>query len=348
MTPKTDYFRTFCNVSHAFGSSLKKEELLDMIVKNAVETMDGKAACLFLTEKDEDLFVPVAQHGLSDAYLHANPMSARKLIQGLGKEGHFVFRDATTDPRLENHEAKKKEGIASILTVPVRVRGSIIGVLSLYSAVPRDFSRDEIDFLAALADQGGIAVQTARLFERIRDNSLLFLDLAAAVNSSLDIKEILHLLTARIGQELGMKGIAIRLLDKASGTLKLVASYGLSDEFLNKGPVSATKSAVAALKGETVVITDVETDDRIQYRKEDLKEGIRSLLVVPLKARDEVIGVMRLYSGVKREFPEDLVTLVQAIAHQGGLAIRNASLYLSLQEDKKSLEEDIWSHRLWF
>jgi GAF domain-containing protein len=348
MTPKTDYFRTFCNVSHAFGSSLKKEELLDMIVKNAVETMDGKAACLFLTEKDEDLFVPVAQHGLSDTYLHANPMSAHKLIQGLGKEGHLVFRDATTDPRLENHEAKKKEGIASILTVPVRVRGSIIGVLSLYSAVPRDFSRDEIDFLAALADQGGIAIQTARLFERIRDNSLLFLDLAAAVNSSLDIKEILHLLTARIGEELGMKGIAIRLLDKASGTLKLVASYGLSDEFLNKGPVSATKSAVAALKGETVVITDVETDDRIQYRKEDLKEGIRSLLVVPLKARDEVIGVMRLYSGVKREFPEDLVTLVQAIAHQGGLAIRNASLYLSLQEDKKSLEEDIWSHRLWF
>jgi GAF domain-containing protein len=348
MTPKTDYFRTFCNVSHAFGSSLKKEELLDMIVKNAVETMDGKAACLFLTEKDEDLFVPVAQHGLSDTYLHANPMSAHKLIQGLGKEGHLVFRDATTDPRLENHEAKKKEGIASILTVPVRVRGSIIGVLSLYSAVPRDFSRDEIDFLAALADQGGIAIQTARLFERIRANTLLFLDLAAAVNSSLDIKEILHLLTARIGQELGMKGIAIRLLDKASGTLKLVASYGLSDEFLNKGPVSATKSAVAALKGETVVITDVETDDRIQYRKEDLKEGIRSLLVVPLKARDEVIGVMRLYSGVKREFPEDLVTLVQAIAHQGGLAIRNASLYLSLQEDKKSLEEDIWSHRLWF
>ena len=97
-----------------------------------------------------------------------------------------------------------------------------------------------------------------------------------------------------------------------------------------------------------MVITDVETDDRIQYRKEDLKEGIRSMLVVPIKARDEVIGVMRLYCAAKREFPEDLVTLVRALAHQGGLAIRNASLYLSLQEDKKSLEEDIWSHRLWF
>ncbi|MFO7494897.1 MAG: GAF domain-containing protein [Desulfobacterales bacterium] len=348
MTQKTDYFRTFCNVSSAFGSSLKKQELLDMIVTNAVETMGGKAACLFLTEKDEDLFVPVAQMGLSDSYLHANPMSARKLIQGLGKEGHLAFRDATTDSRLENHEAKKKEGIASILTVPVRVRGNIIGVLSLYTSKPREFSQDEIDFLAALADQGGIAIQTARLFERIRSNTLLFLDLAAAVNSSLDIKEILHLLTVRIGQELGMKGIAIRLLDKPSGTLKLVASYGLSDEFLNKGPVSATKSAVAALKGETVVITDVETDDRIQYRKEDLKEGIRSMLVVPIKARDEVIGVMRLYCAVKREFPEDLITMVQALAHQGGLAIRNASRYLSLQDDKKSLEEDIWSHRLWF
>ena len=348
MTKQPDYFRTFCNVSSAFGSTLNREELLNMIVENAVGTMDGKAACLFLTEKGGDLFAPVAQKGLSANYLHANPMSARKLIQGLSKEGHFAFRDATTDPRLENHDAKKKEGIASILTVPVRVRDKIIGVLSLYSARPRDFSQDEIDFLSALADQGGIAIQTARLFERIRKNSLLFLDLAAAVNSSLDIKEILHDLTHRIGEALGMKGIAIRLLDKATGNLKLVASYGLSDKFLNKGPVSATKGAVQALKGETVVITDVETDPRVQYRKEDLEEGIRSILIVPIKARDEIIGTMRVYSGVKREYPEDMITFVNALAHQGGLAIRNASLYLSLQEDKKSLEEEIWSHRLWF
>jgi GAF domain-containing protein len=51
---------------------------------------------------------------------------------------------------------------------------------------------------------------------------------------------------------------------------------------------------------------------------------------------------------VKRDFSDDTVTLVLAVAHQGGLAIQNASMYLKLQADKDSLEKDIWSHRQWF
>jgi GAF domain-containing protein len=77
-------------------------------------------------------------------------------------------------------------------------------------------------------------------------------------------------------------------------------------------------------------------------------EGIVSMIVTPILARDQVIGVMRLYSSVQREFPSDFMVMVEALAHQGGLAIQNASMYLKLQEDKKNLEEDIWSHRSWF
>ncbi len=72
------------------------------------------------------------------------------------------------------------------------------------------------------------------------------------------------------------------------------------------------------------------------------------MIVAPIKSREEVIGVLRLYSDVIREFPEEIITLVQALAHQGALAIENASMYLKLQEDKESLEKDIWSHRSWF
>jgi len=72
------------------------------------------------------------------------------------------------------------------------------------------------------------------------------------------------------------------------------------------------------------------------------------LISTPITSKEEVIGVLRLYSGVKREFPEDVITLVKALAHQGGLAIQNASMYLKLQDDKESLEKDIWSHRARF
>ncbi len=348
MTKKTDFFKTFCKVSKAFGGTLERNELLDLIVESAIETMDGKAASLFLADEKKDVFVAVAHKGLSKNYFHAEPMKAKKVVANVLKGGHLSIRDATTDTRLENLEAKKAEGIASILVVPVMVKNKAIGVLSLYTARPRDFSKDEIDFLSALADQGGMAIANSRLFERIKQNSALFLDLASNINSSLDIKEILHILTTEITKALNLKGVAIRLLDDDTRTLKLVASHGLSEEYLNKGPVSATKSIAPALNGETVAIEDTATDDRIQYKSETKKEGIVSMLCVPIKVMENVIGVMRLCSGVKREFPEDIVTLVKALAHQGGLAIQNASMYLKLQSDKESLEKDIWSHRQWF
>jgi GAF domain-containing protein len=348
MTKRNNYFKTFCKISKAFGTTLGKGKLLDLIVHSAIDTMEAKAACLFLADEEEDVFVPMAQKGLSENYLHASPMQTKNIVDEILKGGYLSFYDATTDPRLENLEAKKAEGIASILSVPVMVKEKTIGVLSLYTAKHRNFSKDEIDFLSALADQGGIAIQQSRLFERINQNSMLFLDLASSINSTLDIKQVLHILTAEISEALGMKGALIRLLNHETGNLDLVASYGLSEEFQNKGPVSIQKSIAQALKGETVIIEEVSTDNRLQYKEEIVKEGVVSMLCVPIKAREEVIGVMSLFSGTARKYPEDVIILVNALAHTGGLAIQNASMYLNLQEDKKSLEEDIWSYRSWF
>jgi len=348
MTKEKDYFRTFCTISKAFGTTLSKEKLLDLIVQSAKDTMGAKAVCLFLADEAKNLFVPVAQTGLSDNYLHAEPMQAKKIVSAILKGGYLYIEDAVSDPRLENHAAKKKEGIASILDVPVMVKNKAIGVLALYTAETRKFNKMEIEFLSALADQGGLAIERSELLNRIQKNAMLFLDLASDINSSLDIKQILDNLTVDVCKALDMKGAAIRLVDPDSGELKLVASHGLSDAFLNKGPVSAGKSAGEALKGKTLVIQNVATDKRIQYRKQMKAEGIACMIVTPITSKEEVIGVLRLYSAVKREFPEDVILLVKALAHQGGLAIQNASLYLKLQNDKESLEKDIWSHRLWF
>jgi GAF domain-containing protein len=348
MTKRNNYFKIFCKISKAFGTTLSKEKLLDLIVHNAIDTMDAKAACLFLADEEKDVFIPMAQKGLSENYLHANPIRAKKIVDEILKEGYLSFYDATTDSRLENLEAKKTEGIASILSVPVMIKEKAIGILSLYTSKHRDFSKDEINFLAALADQGGIAIGRARLFERMSMNSMLFLDLTSSINSTLDINQVLHILTAEICEALGMKGVLIRLLNHETGNLDLVASYGLSEKFQNKGPVSIEKSIAQALKGETVIIEDVSTDNRLQYKEEIIKEGVVSMLCVPIKAREEVIGVMSLFSGTGRKYPDDVIILVNALAHTGGLAIQNASMYLSLQEDKKSLEEDMWSHKSWF
>lgn len=348
MTGKPHYFDTFVRISKALGTTLALQEILDLVVSSAIETTGEKAACLFLADEEKDIFVPVAQKGLSENYVHARPMPARQVVDDVVKDGYLSFRDATTDPRLENHEEKKAEGIASILVVPVMVSGKPIGVLSLYTASPRDFTDDEINFQIALAEQGAMAIERARLFDRLRQNSKLFSELASTINSSLDIKHILHILTADIADTFGLKGVTIRLLDKDKDTVDLVAAYALSEEFLKAGPVCADRCMADVLGGRTVVVPNAKTDPCIRHREAVINEGVGAVVCIPIKSGDEVIGVMNLFSGVEREFPEEMVQLVTAIAHQGGLAIRNASMYLMLQEDKRSLEQDIWSHRSWF
>ena len=350
MHKNEDYFASFCKVSRAFGTTIKKEELLELVVQSAIDTMDGKAACLFLEDEDKKRgeFVPLAQKGLSGDYLHAEPKEAKRAAEEILKRGYIAVHDATKDSRIQSHEIKRAEGVASILVVPVMVKDRLIGVLALYTAEPRIFSNEEIEFLSALAEQGGMAIENARLVEQIRKNTKLFHDLSASMNSSLDVKKIMETMSVDIAGAFGIKAVTVRLLDKEKKTMHLVASYGLSDKYLDKGPISAEKSIAEALQGNPVVVKDASSDNGVQYRKEKKQEGICSILCVPIKAKDEVIGVLRLYSGVPREFTQDEILLASAIAHQGGLAIQNASMYLMLKEDIKDLKEDIWSHRSWF
>lgn len=350
MPEKKNFFSTICRVSRAFGTTLEKEGLLDLIVRSAIETMDGKAASLFMQDetRKDSLYFPIAQRGLSKDYLHMEPGEAKRAAEEILAKGYIAIYDATKDPRVHHHELKKTEGIASILVVPVMARDLVIGVLGLYTAEHRRFSSDEIEFLTALAEQGGMAIERARLVEQIRKNTELFLDLSASINSSLDIKNIMEIMTVDVARTFGVKAVSVRLLNREKKILQLVTSYGLSEAYLNKGPVYAEESIAEALQGKVVMIRDATLADGVQYKDEKKKEGIVSILCVPIKAMDEVIGVLRLYSGIPREFTEDEIMLATAIAHQGGLAIRNASLYLALKEDMQDLKQDIWSHRMWF
>lgn len=347
MTKKNDYFKTICKVSRAFGTTLDKDDLLELILQSVVDIMNGKAACLWLVDEETDAFVATTQKGLSKKYFDL-PVRTDKIADVVRKEGFLYAKDATTDSRLSHHEAKKAEGIASMLIVPMMFKHKLIGVLSLYTSETRQFSQDEIEFLTALAEQGGMAIEHARLLEKIRENTQLFHDLASNINATLDVRRIMHILSADVAEALGAKAASVRLLDKNKETLELVASYGLSEKYLNKGPISAEKSIAEALKGKPVLVKNAATDKGVQYRKEKEEEGIVSILCVPIKSKEEVIGVLRLYCGAEREFTEDEIMLVSALAMQGGLAIQNASIYLMLQQDVKDLKEDIWSHRSWF
>jgi signal transduction protein with GAF and PtsI domain len=351
MPVRIDYFKKLCEVCQAFGTARNRRELLEMIFASAMEILEGKAACLYLLEPGKPELMPVAQKGLSASYFRSKKsMLVQKIVPLVLKKGFFYCRDAAADPKLAYPDAKKAEGIASILAVPVMVKGRNSGVFCLFTAAPRDFTPDEKQFLSLLAQQGGGVMEHARLIDHLHRETQLFFDLAVNLSSSLEVKGILHAMTADLAKALvGVKGASIRLLDETKKTLELVAAFGLSKKYLQKGPVSAQKSIAQAMKnGKPVIILNAATDRRVQYRDMNQEEGIVTILAVPIKTKEKVIGVLRLYTKAVRHFTAEEIKLVTALAYLGGLAIQNASLYLLCQTEMKDLQAELWSHRSWF
>jgi GAF domain-containing protein len=351
MSTKEGYFSSLSKLSRELAATDDRDKMLILIVSAAVETLKAKAAVIFLRDEDSEDFIhntAAAQVGLSEKYIHAGAAHAVKISPQLLQDGYMYFRDATTDKRLMNHKAKKAEGIGSIVSVPIMDKGRMLGILSLYTKEIRKFTKDEIDFLSILAEHGGFAIENANLIRKLRNHSQIFLNIAASMSSSLDVKNILQAMTRDLVKALQIKASSVRLLDEQKRTVKLVASFGLSEKYLKKGPVMADRNIARALKGETIAIKNVSADPGIQYKKEKEEEGIVSILYVPIKSRDNIIGVLNVYSGWSREFTEDEIMLVTALAYQGGLAIDNACQYMVIQDNIKDLRENIWGHKSWF
>lgn len=160
-----------------------------------------------------------------------------------------------------------------------------------------------------------------------------------AINSTLEPTEVIAAIVEQTVKSMGVRGSTLRLLDRSGKYLKASASYGLSRDYLRKGPVEVEKSGVdrLALQGEVVEIEDVCCDSRFQYPEAAKDEGIVSMLVAPLSTDQRVIGIMRVYTGEKYTFDEAEKEFLNAISDISALAIENARLHQALKTDYEML-----------
>ena len=142
----------------------------------------------------------------------------------------------------------------------------------------------------------------------------LFRDVCKVINYSLDLKEVLILITENIVKLINVKACTIFLLDKSRNKLDASASHGLSEAYLRKGPLDADKSIAETLNGQIVLILDTANDSRVQYPEEAIKEGIPSVLSVPITIKGQIIGVLRIYTDEQRNFSDDEYKPISGLA----------------------------------
>jgi len=371
-TNASQYFRLFFETAQAILSARDLQSTLDSLVQRIVAAMGVKAGSLRLIDEQSNSLKQVASFGLSEGYLNKGALNAEQSIPEVFAGKPVCIKDAYNDPRIQYPEAMRAEGINTVLSVPVITGDKVIGLLRLYSAEPRDYSAGEIEFVGALAEMGGLAIVNARLFQdqgaklaslfteigvdlptvaesrEPQFESCAYLPIDAsksldyfrtlhevtrAILSTLDSRQVMQLIVDKLIRCMQIKASALRLRNETTHELELIVAAGLSDKFLAKGQPHTDQSISATLAGKPVLITDTANDLRLEYPKETVAEGIASILSLPIIASRRVVGVLRLYSADKRQYSQEEMAFLSALAEISGVAIMNARLFEKTRND---------------
>ena len=169
--------------------------------------------------------------------------------------------------------------------------------------------------------------------------------IASILNSERNPRALLHSIVESVAEAIGARACSLMLLTAEKDVLLHTVAYGLSEWYLRKGPVTVTKIISEVLEGKPVAVLDATTDERVVYREQAKKEGVASMLSVPMRLRGEVIGVLRVYTAELYRFTRDDIHFVETIANLGAVALENLRAYDILQKDYETFRRDMLQWR---
>lgn len=159
-----------------------------------------------------------------------------------------------------------------------------------------------------------------------------FKEIIAIVHSSTELNEVLDLVVWKATEVLNAKGALLRVLNLDTGEFELNAAYGLSNEYLAKGP-AYERTLITDLykKNRAIVIEDILNDPRILYPKEAVMEGIQKVIDTPLQFRDQIAGILRICFDTPRKFSNEEIQFIESLSAQCACAIEKMRFIESQQ-----------------
>jgi signal transduction histidine kinase/FixJ family two-component response regulator len=236
----------------------------------------------------------------------------------------------------------KSEGVQSAIVIPMHSKEEVLGVLQLGTRSPRKFTADEVRLLGAIGDQAGIAIQKALLSDQTQrnlDRIRGLHEIGVAIASSLELNTILKVLLEKIELFLPIASVTtVRLLNRETGELESLACRGFDEqEWKSPGrkPVVERAKHVAETKAP-LAIRNIEKESRNPRQELHRRHALVSYLGVPLIAKNEIVGVLGLYTKEEHEFSAGEIEFLNTLAGQAAIAIYNAQLY---EQSRKQAEE---------
>jgi PAS domain S-box-containing protein len=252
------------------------------------------------------------------------------------------------DPRIElNTEMREhvaRSGNGSMIAVPLRAHENAIGMLTLSDRTGRRYSQDEVNLLQALADQVALALQNARLYEQTghslkRLEALRAID--QAITSTLDLSSVLQLLLEKIDVFLPLHAATtIRLLNGNTRTFENTACRNIDEQEWKSriGYGTRRRSDKLLRTKRPIYVANMQKEPGLSAANFYREYGFVSYFGVPLIAKDNVVGILGIYTKAAHEFTQQEIDFLLTLAGQAAIAIQNAQLYEEIERSKRELE----------
>jgi K+-sensing histidine kinase KdpD len=339
---RPDLVDALAQIGKAITSQLNLDEVLNQVVSTAMTlTSAGETSIWLVDEASGELFLE-ARRGIDDAKLRRTRMSINEDTPA----GRVIKTGKPIRTRSKPGEASQQVMtgylVEALAYVPISLGGVTFGVLASAHREPgKSFDSHDERLLGAIADYAAIAIQNARLYratdlalaERVQELGALN-ELTRTVSASLDMQEVYQVLLAQVKRHMPVAAVHIYLLDDAKKTLRPFSDTSqLPDYPLAKGLLGQVVAT-----GEAIITNDVTTHPDFDEKLDTLiPTKAVPLAAVPLKVKEDVVGVLVLHNQPDATFSEEDATLLRAFANPVATAVENARLFANAERKQATI-----------
>jgi GAF domain-containing protein len=342
-------------ISAAVSESLELERVLQIIASAILDVVGCQRSAIFVIDEEKQVLRLAMTQGLSEEYA----VQSQVLTLEHGGRAHaaatretLIVSDVLADDSLLAFAPMSaQEGFRAFADLPLKRADRVIGMLSAVFVEPHTFSEMEVDLLTAFADQAAIAIENARLYTqadeelRRREEALrqrhyelsTLYEAAMMTSSSLSLDAVLQTVADQMTRLLDSSGCALSLWNRERSTVETLVDYSTNwaqtfDTVYNLTEYPTTRYVLESRQPVISQRDDPAADPAELALMEE--QGIYTLLMLPLIARDRVLGLAELIDEREaRNYSPEEIRLAQGLAAQAAIAIENARLYEQAQQE---------------
>ncbi len=341
-------------IANTITQSLSIESILQSALLKTIEVLQLDAGRLYLLDEKDQMLRLTAHHGLPVDGLHGYACYAPGdgIVGKIFEEGRPIgFSDMASDPRyaaLARRGLGGEWGFRSAAGIPIIAKGRSIGVIYVFGRNAREFVPQDLELLAAIGGQVGVAVENARLYEETKrhlQQTAGLLSVTQTLSGSLDSQEIARRTARQLTRLLGADTSVSFKIDEA-GEVVPVAGYHVPQELRDPASWMSWTDLFRSLleagaSGVPMACSDVAADPRLDHAAiRNMPIQPRSLLHVPVRSKGRLLGAFVSYWwGEAHPFIEEELELAASIASQTALALENAGLFEETERRRAEAEE---------